>query len=294
MSDEREAAMTRDTLISPSQLREQLDNPAAKTLVADCSFELADAAAGRRAYDDGHLPGAVYVHLEDVLSAAKTGRNGRHPLPERERFADAMAALGADDDTLVVGYDNAGGMYAARLWWMLRWAGHGAAAVLDGGIAAWRAERRLLAVGGPAARRRGAFRLRENLVPTADYAAVKANLDGGERLVLDARAPDRYRGENETLDPVGGHIPGAKSIPWGRAVNPETHTFRTAAELRTIYEQENGLKSDQDIIAYCRIGERSSHTWFVLTYLLGHRQVRNYDGSWTEWGNSVGVPIERP
>jgi len=92
----------------------------------------------------------------------------------------------------------------------------------------------------------------------------------------------------------GGHIPGARSVPWARAVNPDTHTFRPAAELRALYEQDNGVRPDGDTIVYCRIGERSSHTWFVLTYLLGHRSVRNYDGSWTEWGNSVGVPIERP
>ena len=117
---------------------------------------------------------------------------------------------------------------------------------------------------------------------------------------MDVRSPEEYRGERLHMPDYpnegaqrGGHIPGAKSIPWGRAVDPDTHCFRSAAELRTIYEQENGLKSSDDVIAYCRIGERSSHSWFALTYLLGFERVRNYDGSWTEWGNLVRAPIEK-
>jgi thiosulfate/3-mercaptopyruvate sulfurtransferase len=122
----------------------------------------------------------------------------------------------------------------------------------------------------------------------------------GKRLV-DVRSPEEYRGERLHMPEFpnegalrGGHIPGAKSIPWGRAVNPETHTFRPASELRTIYESENGLQRTDDVVVYCRIGERSSHTWFALTYLLGFEKVRNYDGSWTEWGNLVRAPVEKP
>ena len=128
---------------------------------------------------------------------------------------------------------------------------------------------------------------------------VLAHVRAGRHLV-DVRSPEEYRGERLHMPEYpsegalrGGHIPGARSIPWGRAVNPETHTFRPAGELRTIYEQENGLTRDGDTIVYCRIGERSSHTWFALTYLLGFGRVRNYDGSWTEWGNLVGAPIEK-
>ena len=129
---------------------------------------------------------------------------------------------------------------------------------------------------------------------------VLAHVRAGRPLV-DVRSPEEYRGERMHMPDYpnegalrGGHIPGARSIPWGRAINPETHTFRPAAELRQIYQQENGLRPEDEVVAYCRIGERSSHTWFTLTYLLGFPRVRNYDGSWTEWGNAVGVPIERP
>jgi thiosulfate/3-mercaptopyruvate sulfurtransferase len=119
--------------------------------------------------------------------------------------------------------------------------------------------------------------------------------------LVDVRSPEEFRGERLHMPDYpnegalrGGHIPGAKSIPWARAVNPDTHTFRTAGELKTLYQQENGLRPDAETITYCRIGERSSHTWFALTYLLGFKDVKNYDGSWTEWGNSVRAPIERP
>jgi len=289
VNDDHQPVTTRQPLISPSQLRERLDHPSAKTLVADCSFELSDPAAGRRAYETGHVPGAIYIHLEAVLSATKTGRNGRHPLPERARFADAMAALGADDDTLVVGYDNAGGMYAARLWWMLRWAGHGAAAVLDGGVAAWRAEGGPLVAAEPAARRRGTFRLREGLVRTADYAAVKANLDGGERLVLDARAPDRFRGENETLDPVGGHIPGARNRLFRDNLAADGR-FKPAAQLRAEFDRLLDGRPATAVISQCGSGVTACHNLLAME-VAGLPGAALYPGSWSEWCAQPGAPI---
>jgi len=290
MSNQHEHSMTtHPPLISASELRERQADPTVKTLVADCGFELTDPAAGRRAYDAGHLPGAVYVHLEDVLSAAKTGRNGRHPLPERARFADAMAALGADDDTLIVGYDNAGGMYAARLWWMLRWAGHGAAAVLDGGIAAWQADGGPLEVGQPAARPRGAFHLRDSLVPTADYAAVKANLDGGQRLVLDARAPDRFRGENETLDPVGGHIPGARNRLFRDNLAADGR-FKPAAQLRAEFDRLLDGRPGEAVISQCGSGVTACHNLLAME-VAGLHGAALYPGSWSEWCAQPGAPI---
>ena len=202
--------MIHDTLVTVEQLVAALktsDLP----LLLDCSHDLSDADAGRRAYDASHIPGARHVHLDQVLSAPKTGRNGRHPLPDREDFARSMAALGADDDTQVVAYDNAGGMYAARLWWMLRWAGHRAVAVLDGGLGAWKAAGLPLSTDAPAPPAAGTFSLREPLAGTVSFDQVRANLTSADRPLINARAPDRFRGENETMDPVGGHIPGAKN-----------------------------------------------------------------------------------
>ncbi|MBI5717656.1 MAG: sulfurtransferase [Burkholderiales bacterium] len=281
--------MTHFPLISASELRDRLADPAAKTLVADCSFELADPAAGRRAYDAGHVPGAVYVHLEEQLSAAKTGRNGRHPLPKRAQFAAAMAAWGADDDTLVVGYDNAGGMYAARLWWMLRWVGHGAAAVLDGGVAAWKAEGGPLVVAEPGAHRRGGFSLRASLAPIADYAAVKANVDSGERLVLDARAPDRFRGENETLDPIGGHIPGAVNRLFRDNLGADGH-FKPAAQLRAEFERLLGGRSGAAVISQCGSGVTACHNLLAME-VAGLHGAALYPGSWSEWCAQPGAAI---
>jgi thiosulfate/3-mercaptopyruvate sulfurtransferase len=291
MNDTPATAMTPAALITPSQLRERLGDRTAKTLVIDCSFELADPAAGRRAYDAGHLPGAVYVHLDEVLSAAKTGRNGRHPLPERARFADAMAAVGADDDTFVVGYDNACGMYAARLWWMLRWVGHGATAVLDGGIAAWQAEAGPLAVAAPAARRRGAFSLRKSLVPIVDYQAVKANLDGGQRLLIDARAPDRYRGENETLDPVGGHIPGARNRLFRDNLAADGR-FKPAAQLRAEFDRLLDGRPADAVISQCGSGVTACHNLLAME-VAGLPGGKLYAGSWSEWIADSARPRER-
>ena len=164
-----------DTLISADELA-AAQKSGTPPLVLDCSFELTDPQAGQRAYEAGHIPGARYVHLDQVLSAAKTGRNGRHPLPSRETFATAMAAMGLDAGMQVVACDNASGMFAARLWWMLRWAGHRAVAVLDGGIAAWTAAGHPLSQGAPMAATPGSFRLQPSLVATVTYDEVKATV----------------------------------------------------------------------------------------------------------------------
>jgi thiosulfate/3-mercaptopyruvate sulfurtransferase len=173
--------------------------------------------------------------------------------------------------------------------------------VMDGGRLRWVDEGRTVETAVPKnAEGNITVRDRDDTRIRAFRDQVTAHVQAKKALV-DVRSPEEYRGERLHMPEYpnegalrGGHIPGAKSIPWGRAINPETHTFRPAAELRTIYEQENGLKGDQEVIAYCRIGERSSHTWFALTYLLGFKQVRNYDGSWTEWGNTVRAAIEKP
>jgi thiosulfate/3-mercaptopyruvate sulfurtransferase len=279
--------MIHDTLISAEQLAAALKG-AQPPLVLDCSFDLGDAGAGERAYAAGHIPGAAYVHLDRVLSAAKTGRNGRHPLPTKEAFAQAMAALGANDTTQIVAYDNAGGMYAARLWWMLRWVGHPAAAVLDGGLAGWQSAGQPLATDVPAAQR-GNFSMRASLVDTIDYEGVKANLDTQKKLVLDARAPDRFRGENETMDPVGGHIPGARNRLFRDNLAADGR-FKPPAQLRAEFDALTGGRPAGELVAQCGSGVTACHNLLAME-VAGLAGATLYPGSWSEWCTQPGAPI---
>ncbi|VTU34518.1 3-mercaptopyruvate sulfurtransferase [Variovorax sp. PBS-H4] len=281
--------MTYNALVSVEQLVREQKDQASRPMVIDCSFELNDLDAGQRSYDAGHIPGAIYVHLEHALSAAKTGRNGRHPLPSRESFVQTMAALGVGDRTQVVAYDNAGGMYAARLWWMLRWVGHGDVAVLDGGIAAWKAAGEPLSTETPAARPRGDLTLRDALVTTVDYDQVKANIDSQERLVLDARAPDRFRGENETMDPVGGHIPGARNRLFKDNLLPDGR-FKPAARLRLEFDAVTGGKPANALINQCGSGVTACHNLLAME-VAGLQGAALYSGSWSEWSAQPGAPV---
>lgn len=276
-------------LITASALQQSLALPGVGLLLLDCSFDLADPAAGRRAYETGHLPGAFYVSLDDTLSSAKTGRNGRHPLPDRAAFAQAMAALGASESTQIVAYDNAGGMYAARLWWMLRWVGHAAIRVLDGGIAAWMAQGGALENGMPAPRPAGNLVLRDSLVSTVGYEEVLANIGSGARLVIDARAPDRFRGENETLDPVGGHIPGAVNRLFRNNLAPDG-CFKPVAELRAEFAALVGERAAADLINQCGSGVTACHNLLAME-VAGLPGAALYPGSWSEWCAQPGTPI---
>ncbi|PYP08881.1 MAG: sulfurtransferase [Gemmatimonadetes bacterium] len=220
---------------------------------------------------------------------------------DRASFERLLRAKGIDNDTTVVFYGDKNNWWATYAFWVFKLFGVENLKVLDGGRLRWADEGRELVTlvpkypqGNITVQGRDDSRIRAFRAEVEQHVKRSGNL-------VDVRSPEEYRGERLHMPEYpnegalrGGHIPGAKSIPWGRAVNPETHTFRPAEELRTIYEAENGLGAKDDVIAYCRIGERSSHTWFVLTYLLGFKNVRNYDGSWTEWGNLVRSPIEKP
>ncbi len=280
--------MTLDTLISAHELA-ALQKSGIALLVLDCSFELTDLQAGQRAYDAGHIPGARYLHLEHDLSAEKTGRNGRHPLPGREAFAGTMAAMGLNAGTQVAVYDNAGGMYAARLWWMLRWAGHRAVAVLDGGLAAWKAAGGALDTLAPAALPAGSFRLQPSLVATVSYEEVKANIGPQARLVLDARAPDRFRGENETMDPVGGHIPGARNRLFKDNLGPDGR-FKAPARLREEFDAITGGRPAAQLVNQCGSGVTACHNLLALE-VAGLRGAALYPGSWSEWCAQPDGPI---
>ena len=277
-----------DTLISADELA-AVQSSGTALMLLDCSFELSDLQAGQRAYAAGHIPGARYLHLEHDLSTDKTGRNGRHPLPSRESFARTMAALGLHAGTQVVAYDNAGGMYAARLWWMLRWAGHQAVAVLDGGIAGWKASGRGLSTDAPAALPVGNFGLAPSLVSTVSYDEVRANLDAPGRLVLDARAPDRFRGENETMDPVGGHIPGARNRLFKDNLGPDGR-FKPPAQLRQEFDAITGGRPASELINQCGSGVTACHNLLAME-VAGLRGAALYPGSWSEWSAQAGAPI---
>jgi thiosulfate/3-mercaptopyruvate sulfurtransferase len=246
-------------------------------------------------YQSGHIPGAVEIDWAKDLN---------HPLKrdylDRAGFEALLSRKGISNDTTVVFYGDKNNWWACYALWVFQLFGHTKARILDGGRVKWEKEKRPMtrdaAQVTPAAYRAHDRDDRTNRVfRDGVLAHVQAR-----RPLIDVRSPKEYSGELLHMEQYpqegalrGGHIVGAKNVPWARAANPDDATFKTANELKDIYMKEAGLKPGDEVVAYCRIGERSSHTWFVLKYLLGFYKVRNYDGSWTEWGNSVGVPIER-
>ncbi|MFN0181840.1 MAG: sulfurtransferase [Gemmatimonadales bacterium] len=276
-----------EVLVSTDWVAAHLDDPKVRLLESNEDLLL---------YETGHIPGAVKIDWVSELNDQLV-RDYLAP----EAMQALLRAKGIGRDTVVVFYGDRNNWWATYAFWVFRLFGLDHLKVMDGGRQRWVEEGRTLVTDVPTvppgdlavgARKDGAIRvLREE---------VLSHVWAGRKLV-DVRSPEEFRGERLHMADYpnegavrGGHIPGARNVPWARAVDPATHCFKTAAELRAIYEAEQGLTPGEDLVAYCRIGERSSHTWFVLTYLLGYPGVRNYDGSWTEWGNAVRMPIERP
>ena len=277
--------VTPEVLVTTQWVADHLDDPKVRIVESNEDILL---------YDLGHVPGAVQIDWQKDLNDAV-----RRDYLTREQFEQLMSANGIGNDTTVIFYGDKNNWWACYAFWVFHLFGHDNAKVMDGGRAKWEADGRPMVKEVPAypataykAQERADYKIR------AFRDQVLAHVQSGMPLV-DVRSPGEYSGEllhmpNYPQEGAmrGGHIPGARNVPWARAANPDG-TFKPADELRAIYEAEQGLKSSDNVIAYCRIGERSSHTWFVLTYLLGYPNVRNYDGSWTEWGNLVGVPIEK-
>jgi thiosulfate/3-mercaptopyruvate sulfurtransferase len=274
-----------DVLVSTEWVAQHLDDAKVRIIESDEDPLL---------YKSGHVPGAVEVDwvrdLNDPL---------RRDYLNREGFEALASRIGITPDTTVVFYGDKNNWWATYAFWVFQLFGHTNAKIMDGGRAKWEAEGRELPRETPAPA------ATQYKAPERDDKKIRAYRDQvlehikSNKPLVDVRSPDEYTGKRLHMEAYpnegalrGGHIPGAKNVPWARAV-AENGTFKTADELRAIYEEEQGLKQSDDVIAYCRIGERSSHTWFVLSYLLGYDKVRNYDGSWTEWGNLVGVPIEK-
>ena len=268
------------TLVTVSELSERLQRDPASLAVLDVRFDLRDPQAGRRAHEAGHLPGARFIDLEADLSAPRTGRNGRHPLPDAAAFAERLRTLGVNASSQVVLYDASGGMFAARAWWMLQWVGHAAVAVLDGGLPAWQAQGLPLETGAPLAAVAGDFQVRPALVDRLDYTGLRVSLGQADQVVIDARSADRFRGENETLDPVGGHIPGALNRCFQD--NLQDGRFKPPALLRAEWLALLGAHSPQQVIHQCGSGVTACHNLLALAH-AGLPGGRLYPGSWSEW-----------
>jgi thiosulfate/3-mercaptopyruvate sulfurtransferase len=280
--------MSYNTLVSVEDLAAHLDDP--NWVVCDCRHDLADYEAGRSAYAQSHIPGARFLHLDEDLSGPKTGLNGRHPLPHPITLTLRLGALGIDNAKQIVAYDASGSSYAARLWWMLRWVGHTRIAVLDGGWEAWVRARQPVTADLPQTK---ATTFNPNLQPdrATDSRYIAKHLGRSEIYLLDARSPDRFRGENETLDPVAGHIPGAVNRFF--RLNLDQHgRFKDASELKREFAAAIGGRSPARVIHQCGSGVTACHNLLAME-IAGLPGSILYPGSWSEWCSDPSRPVAK-
>jgi thiosulfate/3-mercaptopyruvate sulfurtransferase len=282
---EKRGYASTEALVTTEWVAQHLDDP---------DVRIVESNEDPLLYPSGHIPGAVEVDWTRDLNDPI-----RRDYLQKEGFEALMSRMGITPDTKVVFYGDRNNWWATYALWVFQLFGHVNAAIMDGGRQKWIDEGREITKEKPQ------YPASKYVAPERDDKFFRVFRDQvllhihNDNKLIDVRSPEEYRGERLHMPDFpnegalrGGHIPGARNVPWARAVN-SNGTFKTAEELRAIYEAEAGLSPDENVIVYCRIGERSAHTWFVLRYLLGYPDVRNYDGSWTEWGNLVGAPIER-
>lgn len=273
------------TLIEPLALAEHLSDE--DWCIVDCRHDLTQHDFGRKAYAAGHLPRAHFLHLDEDLSGPRTGRNGRHPLPDPARLVERLEACGIGNHTQVIAYDDAGGMFAARLWWLLRWLGHRRVAVLDGGFQAWCASIDVRERDTPSPARASYI---ADLQPLAiDAEQLLARLGAPDLLILDARSPDRFRGENEVLDPVGGHIPGARNRYFRDNLDANGR-FKPPQVLRAEFEAALAGHSPEQVVSQCGSGVTACHNLLAME-IAGLKGAKLYPGSWSEWCSDPARPI---
>lgn len=291
------------TLITAGELMD-LQRDRARLMVFDCSFDLMDPAAGEKQYLQAHIPGAVYAHLDEALSdkgaldangelkphpGAASG--GRHPLPRREKFAMWLSGVGFANDMQAVVYDRNGANYCGRLWWMLKWAGHDAVAILDGGLQAWQAAGGEVRAGNEPSHFQSNFELRPPLRRLVVTEEVKGALGQGTQTLVDARAAPRFRGEVEPLDPIAGHIPGALNRPFPQNIGPDGR-FKSPQQLREEFDALLAGRDPAGVVHQCGSGV-SAIPNLVAMEIAGYAPTALYAGSWSEWSRTKGLPVEK-
>lgn len=268
------------------ELRSVLDGPA--VIVFDTRFSLADIEYGSRTYDQGHIPGAFYLHLDRDLSSAITPESGRHPLPSINAFEETMRARGVSRDTQVIVYDDASGMFASRCWWLLKWSGHERVAVLDGGLPAWIQSGGILTTDASRPGCRGSFVAEPNSELLIDVSRLQSGMAEKKIVLVDARAPDRFRGDVEPIDKVAGHVPGAINRPFALNLDSDGR-FKTAAQLKELHPQP---QANERLVQMCGSGVTACHN-ILATAVSGQPLPALYAGSWSEWIVDPQRPVAR-
>ncbi len=275
------------TLIPVAELAARLGDPS--WVIVDCRYNLVDADAGERAYRAAHIAGAQFMHMDRDLSGPKTGANGRHPLPQLADIIATFGRAGIDDSKQVIAYDQNNGMWAARLWWLLQWLGHPAVAVLDGGLDRWIEEGRLVTTEEPQVK--PATFIAELPTPTASAREIVEHLHDGALTVIDARAPERYRGDVEPIDPIAGHIPGAVNRPYTTNLTAQG-TFKPAPQLREEFQTLLKESPPASAVHQCGSGVTACHNVLAMS-IAGLPGSRLYPGSWSEWIAAPERPVAR-